>query len=249
MKVVAFMAKLHFCLKYDFFQKSLFSYQVVSYLITLLIVFNTRRILKNLSVLYTIFTVILDFHIRHFLLKYYYDYGLNYYSEEDVIILLIVTTIILCFASKEVFEEIESDYVFNYLNKSLFNMIEFLKYYYFFLAYHGKINYDYLNFFMRVFIDVIILNSYELISFFHKFSITKSKKNHYLKKITLKFVIVLLSTMTYYVLNNKEFNIMFYEKILNLLPIPHNLIVYNAFPIEIEYRFKLILFIIIELFN
>lgn len=236
--------------KLEVFEKTLIPFQILLYLNILLNCYIARRLLLKRSALCFISTVIIEFHLSRFLVINYYDKAATYYSDTDLNIIYTVVTCLFCLLDKEIYNEIERDYVFNYIYKSLRNLTFIYRYTYFFYVFHSdklKFSNTHLNFFLQVITDLLIINTMEVIGYFLKFLSSKSKQNYYLARIFKRVVVQVLISLAYQIINNISFAEFIYDGLNHFLPMPHSLIVYNAFPIDNEARFKLIIYLIIEL--
>ena len=245
-----FLMKIFIFYRLDIFEKSLISFQLQAYLSIVLNCLITRRLMVKLPIFYYISIIIVHFHVSQCLIINYYDDGISYYSETDLIILYGVITAIFSNIGKEEFVEIERDHVFNYIYLSIRNLIEVYRYCYFFFAYQSdkiKESFIYSNLFFKILIDLLIINSNEIICYFKSYFSSKTKKNFFFGRIFRRVFLLILITLAYYLLNYTSFTKLVYSCVCYIFPIPHCLVLYNAFPIEIDARFKFSIFILIEI--
>ena len=110
---------------------------------------------------------------------------------------------------------------------------------------------DYVKLATEFGVDFLIFNHLSTVINLIKRNYTKNeeKRKNLLRNIFSRVVLLLLVTLAFYANYNTHLTDLVYEKFMQNVPQPHNVILYNCMPLDADVRFRLVLTGLLYLFN
>jgi uncharacterized membrane protein len=96
-------------------------------------------------------------------------------------------------------------------------------------------------------VDFGILMNVVIVTQVIKYLYSKNKKSTILWRIAQSLAFFVCVYTLFYANYNREFSNIIYGKIMNVVPQPHNIILYNSFPTDPDSRFRGILIVILNI--
>jgi hypothetical protein len=217
-------------------------------------VYSTRVTLKEYRCI-AIIVIAINFLFGKFLISQFYDYGCKYFDSMHSIAILLITIIpfIIFTSQKEILEfEEHGGLIKSFIHQGFSNIISVNQLFYFYKNFHlkyGNIVEYYFNKQLIIhFIVDFLANSFSytvnnLLGFYMHRTKEGGGDAKYLKGILKKFMLMVLANLAFYSIYSFQMARKVFEGFNLNLPQPHNLILYNMLPQDLDQRFRVFLYI------
>lgn len=216
-------------------------------------VYSTRDTLKKYNRLLPILIIALNYLFGKFLIVRFYDSGCKYFESMHSLVIIFVTTIAFCFAiDKESLDEYQhrGGLIKNYLHLAFSTVISVNQLFYFFKHFHLKhgnmVDYNFnLEMLIHFIVDFLANNFSYVVNNLLCFQLDPKKRKNpkYLHNILKKFIWMILANVAFYSIYSFQMARWIYETTNAKIPHPHNLIIYNILPKNLDQRFRVFLYI------
>lgn len=217
-------------------------------------VYSTRNTLKKYSRWLPISIIAINYFFGKFLISRFYDSGCKYFEAMHSLVIIFVTAIPFCFCiSKEELDEFEQKggSIKYYIHSAISNIIAVNQLFYFYKHFHLKhgniIEYNFNRQLIVHFIVDFLANSfsYSINNILCYFLSTKEKRRNikYLKNIFRRFFLMVMANVAFYSIYSFQMARGVFEFSFEKISPPHNLILYNLLPKDLDQRFRLFLYI------
>ena len=217
-------------------------------------VYETRETLKNYSRFLPIIIITLNFFLSKFFIMNFYDSNTKYFESKHSIIILFLTIIPFVFlTNRQQIEEFQTGGYNNFngnIHLILSQIIKINGLFYFYKHFHLKygniIDYNFNRQLIIHFIVDFLVNDFSyimnnLICFFLTPPEKRTNKNIW--NIFRKFLLMILANVAFYSIYSFQMARAWFEFTNKYIESPHNLIIYNMLPLDLDQRFRLFLYI------
>ena len=211
--------------------------------------FLTCFTLKKFSKVTVLVLLLADFVFGLYLVKTFYNEGIRLSDEIYVMIIyFIIITIFLYSNSGESYKQFKSSENLKTFIFSLLNLISSYLFFYHFKSTHLKAARE-LSSFDTIDIKLHLTEcGIDFLIFFNLFSVvcllkyltSKTKKKIYIFEILKRLRLLIIITLAFYVNYNNFLNNLIYTKFNEIVPQPHNIVIYNSMPLDPDMRFRII---------
>jgi hypothetical protein len=213
-------------------------------------VFSIRDTLKNYNKNWTILVIFVNYFFGKFLISQFYDFKTRYFDSMHSIVIILISMIpFVYFTKKEDFEQFEnSTVVKKYIHQILSEIISVNQLFYFYKLFHLKhgniveycFNRELVIHFVVDFLSTSF--SYVMNNTLCIFLSEDKNKFKYFSNIFKKFFLMVLANLAFYSIYSFQMSKKIFEISFDNLSSPHNLILYNMLPKDLDQRFRLSLF-------
>jgi hypothetical protein len=219
------------------------------FFVSLFGIFTGKRILKNNSFIILALTVLLDYFIPKYAVKYFYHSSYKFSYDYHTLLIVGVILLIFCFISKETVKECDKSSIFFIIYvqlNSLFSSYKFFYYFTFIVQSHmvsqnrilkplGQNDTNIQTFYFLV--DFLIMNLGFTSRIIYKCLTSKTKKGAYLRALFNIFALFFFVNLFFY-LNSSEGFLSICKEVNKLLPSYIGNTIYNSVSESPEIRFK-----------
>jgi hypothetical protein len=217
-------------------------------------VYQTKEALINYPRFLPLLVMSLNFIFEKFCIMHFYDSNGKYFESKHSMFILFLTIIPFIFlTNKKQIEEFQQGGFYN-LNGNIFlilgHLVKINQLFYFYKHFHLKYgNIIEYNFNRRLIIHFIVdflLNYFIWITnnlICHFLTPPEKRTNKHIMNILKKFCLMILANIAFYSIYSFQMAREWYELTNSNFSQPHNLILYNLLPKDLDQRFRLFLYI------
>lgn len=236
----------------------LFSRTTIHFLNILYSIFNCFIFLRKFSKILTIIIISADYLLGKFLISQFYDTGCRYFDATHSLFIIFICLVSFgLFSSNKDYKQFDKNSFVKSFNLICSNFLFVYKIFYFYKHFHLKhgniieFNID-LNLIRTIFTDYLA-NSLRIIMMnicYFFFNPKKKLRNShkFFSFIFKKFLLMFIANFIFYSIYSFRLARTIFEITLDKIPQPHNLILYNLISIDLDKRFRMILYILNWLF-
>jgi len=236
----------------------LFSRTTIHFLNILYSIFNCFIFLRKFPKIITIIIISADYLLGKFLISQFYDTGCKYFDATHSLFIILICLISFgLFSSNKDFKQFDKHSFVKSFNLTCSNFLFVYKIFYFYKHFHLKhgniIEFNIDLELIRIIFTDYLANSLRIIMMnICYFFFNPKKKLRNAKKffgfLYQKFLLMFLANFIFYSIYSFRLARTIFEITLDKIPQPHNLIFYNLISIDLDKRFRMILYILNWLF-
>lgn len=236
----------------------LFSRTTIHFLNILYSIFNCFIFLRKFSKLLSIVIICSDYLLGKFLISQFYDTGCKYFDATHSLFIIFICIIsFVFFSSKKDYKQFDKHSFVKNFNLSCSNFLFVYKIFYFYKHFHLKhgniiefnINLELLR---TIFTDYLANSLRMIIINICYFFFNPKKKlrnsNKFFAFLLKKFLLMFLANFVFYSIYSFRLARTIFEIAQETIPQPHNLIFYNLINLDLDKRFRMILYVLNWLF-
>lgn len=236
----------------------LFSRTTIHFVSILYSIFNCFIFLRKFPKSLSILIICADYLLGKFLISQFYDTGCKYFDATHSLFIILICLISFgLFSSNKDYKQFDKNAFVKAFNLSCSNFLFVYKIFYFYKHFHLKhgniieFNID-LNLLRTIFTDYLANSLRTIIVNVCYFFFNPKKKLRSAKKffalLFKKFLLMFLANFVFYSIYSFRLARTIFEITLETIPQPHNLIFYNLIDLDLDKRFRMILYILNWLF-
>jgi hypothetical protein len=232
----------------------LFSRNTIHFLSILYSIFNTFIFLRKFPKIITIIIISLDYLIGKFIISQFYDSSCKYFDSMHSLVIIFITLISFgLLPSNKDFKKFDQHSTVKIVNLTYSNFLFVYKTYFFYRSNHLKssnsieFNFDFRL--LRIVFTDYLANSLRVImmNFIYLIFNPKKKKRNirlFISFILRKFLLLFLANFFFYSVYSFRVARTVFEIAQETIPHPHNIIFYNISNMDLDKRFRMILYVI-----